>query len=54
MREIPVDPITNSRDTWQTIPAEPDPQNPNADPGIYNVKSGAEGTSLMGQAYTEF
>ena len=54
MREVPVDPISNSRETWQTIPAEPDPANPSADPGIFNVKSGAEGTSLQGQAYTEF
>jgi general secretion pathway protein G len=54
MREVPVDPISNSRDTWQTVPAEPDPQNPTADPGIFNVKSGAEGVSLMGTAYNEF
>jgi general secretion pathway protein G len=54
MREVPVDPISRSRDTWQTIPAEPDPSNPNADPGIFNVKSGAEGTSLQGPAYSEF
>ena len=54
MREVPVDPISQSRDNWQTIPAEPDPSNPSADPGIFNVKSGAEGTSLQGQAYSEF
>ena len=54
MREVPIDPISNSRDTWQTIPAEPDPANPSADPGIFNVKSGAEGTSLQGQPYSEF
>ena len=54
IREVPVDPISNSRDSWQTIPAEPDPSNPSADPGIFNVKSGAEGTSLQGQAYSEF
>jgi general secretion pathway protein G len=54
MREVPVDPISRSRDTWQTIPAEPDPNNPSADPGIFNVKSGAEGISLQGQAYAEF
>jgi general secretion pathway protein G len=54
IREVPVDPINNSRDSWQTIPAEPDPSNPSADPGIFNVKSGAEGTSLQGQPYSEF
>ena len=54
MREVPVDPISRSRDSWQTIPAEPDPTNPSGDPGIFNVKSGAEGTSLQGQPYSEF
>lgn len=54
IREVPIDPISQSRETWQTIPAEPDPSNPSAEPGIFNVKSGAEGTSLQGQAYTEF
>jgi general secretion pathway protein G len=54
IREVPVDPISHSRDSWQTVPAEPDPTNPSADPGIFNVKSGAEGTSLQGQPYSEF
>jgi prepilin-type N-terminal cleavage/methylation domain-containing protein len=54
MREIPIDPVSRSRDTWQTIPAEPDPMNPNSDPGIFNVKSGAEGTSLQGEPFSEF
>jgi general secretion pathway protein G len=54
LRKIPVDPITNSADTWQTEPAEPDPANPSAEPGIYNVKSGATGTALDGSAYSDW
>src|ERR671911_378305 len=27
MRKIPIDPISKSTDTWQTVPAEPDPSN---------------------------
>jgi|SRR5687767_14667039 general secretion pathway protein G len=54
MRSVPEDPITKSRDTWQTVPAEPDPNNPSAEPGIYNVKSGASGTALDGSAYAEY
>jgi general secretion pathway protein G len=54
MRKIPEDPITKSADTWQTVPAEPDPANPSTEPGIYNVKSGAEGTALDGTAYGDF
>ena len=54
MRKIPDDPITKSASTWQTIPAEPDPANPSADTGIYDVKSGAQGTSLDGSAYSDW
>ena len=28
MRRIPEDPITKSADTWTTVPAEPDPEQP--------------------------
>jgi general secretion pathway protein G len=54
MRKIPEDPITQSADTWQTEPAEPDPSNPTAEPGIYNVKSGAQGTALNGSNYSDW
>jgi len=54
MRKIPVDPITKSAETWVTEPAEPDPNNPTAEPGIYNVKSGAQGTGLDGTNYSDF
>ena len=54
MRKVPVDPITNSTDTWQTVPAEADPGNPSSEPGIYDVKSGAPGTALDGTSYSDF
>jgi general secretion pathway protein G len=54
IREVPVDPITKSAETWQTTLAEPEPGNPSAEPGIFNVKSGAEGTSLDGTPYSEW
>jgi len=54
LRKIPEDPMTGSADTWQTVPAEPDPANPSAEPGIFDVKSGAEGTSLDGTAYADW
>ena len=54
LRKIPEDPITRSTDTWQTVPAEPDPANPSAEPGIFDVKSGAEGTALDGTPYAEW
>ncbi len=54
MRRVPVDPITRSDSTWQTVPAEPDPNNPSIETGIFNVKSGAEGNSLDGSPYADF
>jgi general secretion pathway protein G len=54
MRRIPEDPITKSADTWQTGPAEADPSNPTAEPGIYDVKSGAQGKALDGSNYSDW
>jgi general secretion pathway protein G len=54
LRQVPKDPITNSTDTWQTVPAEPDPANPTADIGIFDVKSGSEGSSIDGSRYAEW
>ena len=54
LRKIPEDPISKSADTWQTVPAEPDPSNPSAEPGIYDVKSGAQGQAQDGRAYSDF
>jgi general secretion pathway protein G len=54
LREIPKDPITDSRDTWTTVPAEPDANNPAAEPGVYDVKSGSEATSMEGTKYSEW
>ncbi len=48
MRAVPEDPITQSAETWVTVPADPDPSNTAMDPGIEDVKSGAEGTALAG------
>jgi general secretion pathway protein G len=54
LRKIPEDPFTKTADTWQTVPAEPDPGNPSAEPGIYDVKSGAPGQSLDGTTFADW
>jgi prepilin-type N-terminal cleavage/methylation domain-containing protein len=54
LRTIPKDPFTESSETWQIVMSEPDPANPNAAPGVYDVKSGAEGVSLDGTPYADF
>ena len=47
-------PITRSTDTWQVVNAEPDPNNALAEPGVYDVKSGSDRTSIEGKPYNEW
>lgn len=54
LRTIPEDPMTRSADTWQTVLAEPDPNNPFAEIGIYDVKSGSDRMSQSGQPYADW
>lgn len=48
LRAIPVDPLTESKDTWLLVPA------PNTATGVYDIKSGAEGTSIDGSLYIDW
>ena len=54
LRRIPVDPMTKAADTWQAIPAEPDPNNPAAETGVFDVKSGSDRTALDGSKYADW
>ena len=54
LRTIPKDPFTNSADTWREVPSEPDPNNPTAQTGVYDVRSGSEQTALDGTKYSEW
>ena len=54
LRAIPEDPFTHSVDTWREVPSEPDPNNPTAQPGVYDVKSGSDLTALDGTKYSEW
>lgn len=49
LRKVPTDPITESAATWVVVPPD-DPQKG----GVYDVKSGAQGTALDGSAYGEW
>jgi general secretion pathway protein G len=53
LRRIPPDPITNAAN-WEEVPAEPEPGDPTAQAGIYDVKSASEGVSLEGTPYKEW
>jgi len=54
LRSIPVDPITNSADTWRSIQSEPDPTNPTAEPGVYDVRSGSDQKAIDGTNYADW
>jgi general secretion pathway protein G len=54
LRKLPEDPFTRNSTSWQTVPAEPDPNNPTAEPGVYDVKSGSDGTALDGSKYSDW
>ena len=54
MRAVPKDPFTDRADTWQTVPSDPDPNNPTAAPGVYDVKSGSDATGLDGTKYSDW
>lgn len=54
LRRVPEDPLTKSSDTWVTTQAELDPSATSSSPGIYDVKSGADGVSLDGTRYADW
>ncbi len=54
VRKIPEDPFTKSNSSWQAVPAEPDPNNPTAEAGVFDVKSGSDATALDGTKYAEW
>lgn len=54
IREIPIDPMTKSKDTWTTTQAEPDANNPASQTGIYAVKSGSDRVALDGTRYADW
>ena len=41
IRDIPLDPMTQSKDTWVTEFESPDPDSPDAEVGIFRVRSGS-------------
>jgi general secretion pathway protein G len=54
LRKLPEDPFTRSTSSWQTVPAEPDPASPTAEPGVYDVKSGSDASALDGTKYADW
>ena len=55
LREIPVDPITRSRETWQVVFEEDfGDEDSSYEPGIFDVKSGSAEKALDGTYYYEW
>src|SRR3984957_18167683 len=54
LRQVPLDPITNSAETWKLIMEDQGNTVNQSMPGIFDVRSGAEGTSLEGTPYAEW
>lgn len=50
LRAVPEDPITESSSTWEIITDT----GPSGESGIFDVRSGSEGTSLDGTPYAEW
>jgi general secretion pathway protein G len=50
LREIPMDPFTESRDTWEAVTDT----GPTGQSGVWDVHSGSDKTSLSGTPYKEW
>lgn len=48
LRGLPTDPLTERTDTWLEL------RPPSGEPGLYDVRSGAEGAALDGYAYADW
>lgn len=54
LRQIPEDPITNSNQTWKIIMEDALTSVNQTEPGIFDVRSGSDKTSLEGTPYAEW
>ena len=54
LRKVPEDPFTKSSTSWTAVPAEPNPNSPTAEAGVFDVKSGSDGVALDGTKYADW
>jgi hypothetical protein len=56
LRQVPKDPVTGSVESWVLVAAPEDPAQPpgQQQPGIFDVKSGSEGTARDGSRYADW
>lgn len=54
LRKVPADPITGTDSSWKTISEDPGNSVDQNAPGIWDVRSGSDKTSLEGTPYSEW
>ena len=54
LTKLPVDPMTGNNQSWRTVMEEVSQSVSQSEPGIFDVKSGSDKTSLEGSAYSEW
>ena len=54
LREVPKDPMTDSNSTWRIVMEDSVQSVDQTEPGIYDVHSGSDKTSLEGTPYSDW
>jgi len=54
LRQIPSDPITGSADSWKIIMEDSQSSVSQNEPGIFDIRSGSDKTSLEGTLYSDW
>lgn len=54
IRTVPVDPFTQSTDTWQLVMSEVNSEDLLRPPGVFDIKSGSQQTALDGSQYSDW
>jgi len=54
LRQVPIDPMTGSADSWKLIMEDASNTVNQTEPGIWDVRSGSDATSLEGTPYSEW
>jgi general secretion pathway protein G len=54
LREVPMDPMTQSNQTWRTIMEDASQSVSQSEPGIFDVKSGSDKIGLDGTPYSDW
>ena len=54
LQKVPIDPMIASNQTWRTIMEDASQSVNQSEPGIFDVKSGSDGTALDGTRYSDW